>query len=584
MCGFLAIIQRDRPVERARALRALRTIGHRGPDHEALEIFAAEGAAGPVSVGLGHVRLAIIDLDRRANQPFHGAASRLVYNGEIYNFRALREDLGGGGFSTDSDTEVLDRLLATGPAEGLQKINGFFAFVRHDAARGVVTAARDRLGKKPLFYRAEPGLIVLASEAKAIHAYAGRAGRLKREAVASFLRHGWLIPEGGGATHLDGVNEVPPGGLVTLDLKSGALTVSRWIAAEPKFDAPEPAQLPGLLEDAVRRRLVSDRKIGLLLSGGIDSSLILALLKKIGRAEDVTAYIGEAGKSEDGAYALAAARAAGVEARVVNIDYGGGALDKFLAVCRHQEKPFPLIGNVLGLPQMYERLAADDVRVVIDGTGGDEIFGGYYARYLTFARREAEAAGDAPWLADFAGMATSATDLSAQELGFLRGETMAAASSDPLADFQGSFTAALRRDTLNGRLQEWLWQNDRNAMAFGLENRSPLLDPRLIAWLGTGYRAKFEGGLNKRELRAVLAGLAPLPTAKRAEKQGFRWVFSRFLKEHRERLISMIAESELVGVLIDRERFVDALEQEPELIYGDLAQRAVSLTGVELAL
>ena len=241
--------------------------------------------------------------------------------------------------------------------------------------------------------------------------------------------------------------------------------------------------LAPLLADAVEARLVSDRKVGLFLSGGVDSSLILSVLAARGLTQDVVCITGDAGKSDDARYASACVEQLGIEALNVPLPYGSLGFEQFLAVCKAQAKPFPLIGNVLGMHALYKAVAEHDIRVVLDGSGADEIFGGYWHRYFAYALRDAEAAGDKAWIEAVRpsmpksfrhqdgsnGWMPEREILPGRELAELNAEMRAilatTPSHDPMLGFHGTLSEALVRDAVAGRMQEWLWQNDRNAMA-----------------------------------------------------------------------------------------------------------------------
>ncbi|KAB2850759.1 MAG: asparagine synthase (glutamine-hydrolyzing) [Hyphomicrobiaceae bacterium] len=622
MCGIFIALSRGRPVDLSRARAALGRLAHRGPDGSGeallnLEATAGSGAA-PMQAFLGHRRLAILDLSARSAQPYRRGPLSLVYNGEIYDYRCHRAELvsRGARIETDGDVEVLLEILAADGLAGLTRLNGMWAFGLLDEKRDELVAARDRYGKKPLFYYLDETLAVLASEAGAIHAYLGCRPRLRREALDTYLAHGWLFPDPSGRTHLEGIREVRPGCAVRLDLSSWALREEPYadLASHIDRSSADPQCLEELLETAVLDRLVSDRNVGLLLSGGIDSSLILAILAARNKHGEVNCYVGEAGKSEDAAYAAAAADAAGIKTTVVPLDYGGSGLDRFLDICRHQEKPFPFIGNVLAMPQMYEAIAATGVPVMLDGTGGDEIFGGYFDRYLRFAVADAALAGNDTWISaaseghranarvrDIIAETTALVSSGAWQEeprkatwdgqnriqyleDFVCPVSAMAPSSDPLAHCTGSFDEVLLIDATAGRLQEWLWQNDRNAMRAGIENRSPFLDWRLAPFIKTGYAAKMSGPWNKLELRALFDRFTPLPTAKRLDKQGFRFVYGRFLRQNAKRVLELIRNSTIMAGRVAVASYVDRASREPDLLASELTQRLLCLAGLEQAM
>ncbi|MBK9607485.1 MAG: hypothetical protein IPO58_14065 [Betaproteobacteria bacterium] len=305
MCGLFMAFERGRPVDAARALRATGGLRHRGPDGEGHCEFTNTypGPHGPVAVGCfaGHTRLAILDISAASSQPFRRRGRTLIHNGEIYNFRALRHGLHqqGTAFDTDGDTEVLFELVAGGGTDALHAANGMWAFCFLDEAAGMLTAARDRYGKKPLFYYADATSFCVASAIAPIYDYLGRRPEFVAADLDSFLRHGWLFPRSGGATHIQGIRQVAAGGALNFDLAAWTLTERRWfdLAAFSLAGPRDSEELAAIVKDAVQARLVADRKVGLLLSGGIDSSLILSVLCASGLAGNVSCFTGDAGRA-----------------------------------------------------------------------------------------------------------------------------------------------------------------------------------------------------------------------------------------------------------------------------------------------
>jgi asparagine synthase (glutamine-hydrolysing) len=596
MCGLIFVLERGRPVAESRLRAALHSLRHRGPDNfdQVAFLQTYQHPQGPknIGVGVGHNRLAIIDPSIRSNQPLRNRGRCLVYNGEIYNFRELRARLARSGhrFASVGDAEVLLELLSVDGVEGLSQANGMWAFCYLDETTGKLTAARDRYGKKPLYYYADSHSICFASEIKAIFVYLGSRPEFEPAALDTYLRHGWLFPGPGAATHCKNIHKVEPGGCLTVDL--AAWSIEQRVYLDPGEEArrgePKQGDLEGLVKDAVLARLISDRPVGLLLSGGVDSSLILSVLAACGRSEQVRCFVGDAGKSEDADYARRCVSTLGISAELVQLDYGATGFDRFLKVCAHQEKPFPFIGNVLAMPQMYEQVAQAGVAVVLDGTGGDEVFAGYWDRYWNFAAAEAEQAGDECWLAATADPTNHDFSDTAPALAYLRAycssQVLNAPTSDPLERLDAPLTEALVIDATRGRMQEWLWQNDRNAMLAGTENRSPFLDYRLLPFVKTGYAAKFVGPWNKYELRALFDAFVPLPTQWRRQKQGFRWVFGRFLRQNRAKVAGLIAASSIVRERVDLNSYLQALTRSESCLESDLTQRLLCLAGLEAAM
>ena len=164
---------------------------------------------------------------------------------------------------------------------------------------------------------------------------------------------------------------------------------------------------------------------------------------------------------------------------------------------------------------------------------------------------------------------------------FVHPDVLQAQHVDPLLLYQGSLAQALVTDSARGRLQEWLWQNDRNAMTHGIENRSPLLDFRLAGFLHSGYHKKFVGPWNKHELRSAFAQFVPLPTQWRRDKQGFRWVYHRFLKSNRSQVLELVASSQLLPQRVDVKRMLDAAHKQDSYLECGLLQRMLCVAGLE---
>lgn len=617
MCGLFLVIERDRPVERERAEQATQALRHRGPDaigqYTFERVVATPAGACKVSGFVGHTRLSILDPRARSAQPFRRGPHTLVYNGEIYNFKALRQDLARRGmrFDTDGDTEVLLGLLTTDGVDALNRANGMWALCLLDEQTGSLMAARDRYGKKPLFYYADASTLCMASEIGPILSYLGRTGQWVGADLDSFLRDGWLFPNADGATHVAGIRQVMAGAVLRFDLASWRTQERRYfdLDAFAAAGADPGTALVDLIEDAVCARLVADRQVGLLLSGGVDSSLILSVLAARGLAEQVTCFTGDAGKSDDAEYARLCVEQLGIRSVNLPLDYSGASMDGFLRVCRHQEKPFPFIGNALAMPQLYAHIASHDVPVVLDGTGGDEIFAGYWERYYRFALAQALADDNQAWIAESLranadqpkvhaiiaqaihaarsdaapGVRPSGIVRATEDPGdlddFVVPAVRQATSQDPLSGFRGSLAQALVTDAARGRLHEWLWQNDRNAMMSGIENRSPLLDYRLAPYMCGDYRDKFVGGWNKHQLRRAFP--LALPTQWRRDKQGFRWVYHRFLQHNRTQVLEIIAASRVLPQRVDVARLLDAARRDESYLGCGLLQRSLCIAGLE---
>ena len=323
MCGLCGVIG---PTGRAGVddiLAMTRSLAHRGPDDEGTWTGRFSGSDTEWDVALGHTRLSILDLSRAGHQPMASDDGRLViaYNGEIYNHRELRAELerGGARFRSQCDTEVVLEAWRAWGAAAVERFNGMFAFAIWDGERGRLALARDRLGIKPLHYGLVGGCLFFGSELGALRAYAGFRAEIDPTALQTYLRFGWLTGE---RTIYQKVRRVLPGHVVTW--QDGQLTSeSFWRVTDYAPDGPDGSlndfesavdALDEKLGAAVEARLISDVPLGAFLSGGVDSSAIVALMKERARGAVKTFSIGfEDGAFDEAPFARAVAKHLGTE-------------------------------------------------------------------------------------------------------------------------------------------------------------------------------------------------------------------------------------------------------------------------------
>ncbi len=377
MCGIAVLVGE---ADRARLAAAVRAVAHRGPDDEG---FWVDEQAG---VGLGHRRLAILDLSPAGHQPMWDRSKQaaIVYNGEIYNFRELREELEAKGyrFRSCSDTEVLLNLYLAEGEGMLGRLNGIFAFALWDTRTRTLLAARDALGVKPLYYAPWAGGVALASEIKALLWLIPGARDLDLEALDRYLAFLWCPGDG---TPLKGVRKLQPGEAITI--RDGRIA-RRWtwyrlpVFREERPLLDEREAIVGVtahLRQAVHRQLVADVPVGAFLSGGLDSSALVAFARE--RSPGIRCFsielVGgqEAGFADDLPYARLVAQHLGVPVEVVTVDAGRMAADLEQMVFQLDEPladPAPL--NVFYISRLARQ---HGVPVLLAGTGGDDLFAGY---------------------------------------------------------------------------------------------------------------------------------------------------------------------------------------------------------------
>lgn len=386
MCGIVGLSGGN--LDRLAAANDL--LAHRGPDDSGVFTDPAAG------IGLGHRRLSILDLSPLGHQPMHSAdgAVVLVFNGEIYNYRELRADLEAQGvsFRGHSDTEVLLNLyLAEGEAM-LSRLNGIFAFALWDGRQQALLIARDALGVKPLYYAALQGRFAFASEIKALLHLVPEARELDIVALHRYLSFLWCPGEG---TPLKAVRKLLPG--EAMWVRAGQIE-QRWIWYQlPVFrgvsaDLDEKTALAGTashLRQAVQRQMVADVPVGAFLSGGLDSSAIVAFACE--HNPDIHCFtiesVGghEEGVTDDLPYARKVAQHLGVPLEVVSIDANRMAGD-FEHMVKQLDEPLadPAPLNVLYISQMARE---QGIKVLLSGTGGDDLFTGYRRHRAVQAER-----------------------------------------------------------------------------------------------------------------------------------------------------------------------------------------------------
>ena len=575
MCGIAGIIAGDsaRPVDTGLVQRMCDALAHRGPDGSGL--WPKPGMA--PGIALGHRRLAIIDL-AGSPQPMVSADGRCVitFNGEIYNYRALRAELQSEGFAfrTSGDTEVILAAYARWGTACLDRLDGMFAFALYDIARREVLLARDRLGVKPLYYAPlADGSLAFASELKGLLAHPLLARRVSRAAVDAFLAWGY-VPDS--QAILEGVHKLPAGHFWQFEVGRARGDPQRWWDADftARSNASEgelSEELLHLLRAAVKSRMVADVPIGAFLSGGVDSSSVVALMNEASSAGAVqTCAIGfDVASVDETAYARRVAEQFGTihHERIVGRD-DFAARGRLAAMF---DEPF---ADPSALPTWRVcQLARERVRVALSGDGADEAFAGY--RRQVFHHHEERLRGLLPQAlrapvfgtlgqlypkADWAprplrakatllALGANSEEAYARSLSAMTHGARHALYTPAFAKALGGFRAedeliALMRSApaLSGLdraqyadLAFWLpgdilTKVDRTSMAVSLEAREPLLDHRLIAFAARLPEAlRVQGQTGKYLLKRTMEGRLPRDILYRP-KQGFVTPIAEWLR------------------------------------------------------
>ncbi len=570
MCGIVGIASRA-PVERPEVLRAMRdTMSHRGPDDAGLW-WSPDGR-----VGLAHRRLAVLDLSAAGHQPMAdpGAQVWITFNGEIYNHRELRRELADEGTSTcfrgASDTETILHAYRRWGDACLSRLRGMFAFALWDAARQQLLLARDRCGEKPLFYRLDPrGTIQFASELKALLADARVPRELDHDALEHYLAYAF-VP--GSRCILRGIRKLPPAHALTWSLETGQ--VSCWRYWEPAIASPPGGtaaamddladELYGLLSDAVRGQLAADVPVGVLLSGGLDSSLVTAAAaaQTSGTLRTFTVTFPGYGRYDETPHARLVATHFGTEHH--ELAAGETGPDLLPRLARQFDEP---MGDSSMLPTfLLATLVREHATVALGGDGGDELFGGYryYSWIPRIERARALAPGPLRRAVAAVGRALPIGARGRQQLAAFAGDGVPAIAHIDLY-FDRATRAKLLRPLLRGREgatpapevvkaaacprdvsplrgamatdfrrylpDDVLVKVDRASMLASLEVRSPFLDHRVVAF---ALSAVPDALLARASRRKILLGrLARRLLPRRLDvtrKQGFSVPLTRWLR------------------------------------------------------
>jgi asparagine synthase (glutamine-hydrolysing) len=564
MCGIVGIACRTAVADRSWLRTGRDAMRHRGPDDE------GEWWSGNGRIGLGHRRLAIIDLTPAAHQPMQDASGELciVFNGEIYNYVDLRDDLVKRGhvFRSDSDTEVLLAAYREWGADCLAHLNGMFSFALYDARGSCMLIARDRAGEKPLFYSLANGELRFASELKALMADSNVARRIDPEALDCYLAMGY-VP--GDRCILKGFKKLPAAHALMFNVETANCRIWRyWRLPELAdcangLETQEPKlldELDALLEDAVRRQLVADVPVGVLLSGGLDSSLIAAMAARGGKSvKTFTIRFPGFAQYDESEHARLIARHFGTVH--VELDAATATVDLLPVLARQFDEP--MADSSIFPTFLVSRLARQYCTVALGGEGGDELFGGYvhYDRQLRMQRRlkrlpavlrkcAAKAAEAAlpvgfkgrNWLQQTGYDVASGLPSSGSYFDrSLRRQLMARRDEWPLA------AEAIRTQSIPAEVdllqrstrydfesylaEDILVKVDRASMLSSLEVRAPMLDYRVIEFAYGRIPSNQKATVSDRKivLKKLAARVLP-PQFNRHRKQGFSIPLASWLR------------------------------------------------------
>ena len=556
MCGICGVLDTSgKPIDETGLRTMTQRLSHRGPDDLGVHILGG--------VGLGHTRLAVIDLTESGHQPMANEDGTLwiTYNGELYNFRELRSELEKQfAFRSRTDTEVVLHAYEKWGESCLSHFNGIFAFAIYDSARRQLFAARDPLGVKPFYYGANGNRFAFASEIKALFAL-GITPAPAKENLAEYLMYGWLADE---RTLFTGIRSLEPGHRLTvraseplrIEPRCYYAPASRVSAGEyRRWERTAPSEAvetcSRLLEQSIAQQLMSDVPVGVLCSGGVDSSLVTALALKHSPGTRIF-HVGlrdDAAMSEE-PYARAVARHLGIGIHCYPLgreEFHAALVDTIY----HSD--FPLY-NLNAVPVYYiSRLARQQgVKVLLAGEGGDELFGGYPWRYQRLYRNVRARRRYGRWIAGLLHRTVDLAHLNPEGLFIHNFRTTTGDVENALQFASGFFGRAARWEkSLNAYrflarpeeqhaqaamltdireyLEHLLNRADKQTMQASVECRVPLLDVRVVEFaLNLPYAFKVRRNVAKWILKKVAERHLP-PEVVHRRKVGFNLPVSRYL-------------------------------------------------------
>jgi len=614
MCGITAVFNKA-GIDSAYLRKANQVVAHRGPDDEGFLLWRAGGTfqilAGPDTseetkqafqypdltdsqtnwqIGLGHRRLSIIDLSPGGHQPmpYHEGGLVITFNGEIYNYIEVREELirAGHRFHTGSDTEVILHAWAEWGTRALHKFNGMFAFVILDTLNNQLYAVRDRFGVKPLYYTNNSSYLAITSEVKQLRMLPEYHFQLNEQIAYDYLRYGLI--DHAANTFEQGIEQVMPGHFLKLNLISGEVKVERWYELTPKIwqgtEQQACEKFYELLKDSVRLRMRSDVPVGSALSGGLDSSTVVCLMRQVLEEQGAGTHLiktitscFEDKKYDEWEYAEVLIKKTNAEPYQVfpSFEKLQHDYDKLLW---HMDYPF---GSTSQFSQwcVFEGARKQGLTVMIDGQGADEQLAGYGGNDLAFyagliskhrfshllneAKSYQSRNGSFPW-----GLLVRALQVNHPKMGkhliplryrIERHEAPAWLHHKNFKSHQvanKSLMTSLMQQIQAMPLPSLLRYEDRNSMAFSVESRVPFMDYRLIEFtLGLPEELIYREGERKHILRKAFRGVVPDKILDRRDKMGFVSPEESWFKKEGKAWFQNLADQSIKALpaLVDKE-------------------------------
>ena len=565
MCGLVGVASRKSINDRNWLINASKTLTHRGPDDNG-EWWSKDN-----KVGMAHRRLSIVDLSSSAHQPMHLTDRKLsiVFNGEIYNHSELRQQLKllGHSFHSQSDTEVLLVAYSEWGKNCLSYLNGTFAFALYDSIKEELFIARDRAGEKPLFYRIDNKTLYFASELKALLVNQSLPRRIDMESLDCYLSFGYVPGE---RCIFSGYKKLKPAHALSFNINSSELKI--WKYWQPSMledkinDINEISlvnELESILEDSVKKQLVADVPVGILLSGGLDSSLVTAMATRhSNKIQTFSAIFPGHGRFDESNHAKLISSHFKTNHKELKIDADINTVDLLPKLVSHFDEP--IIDSSMFPTYLLSQEVKKYCKVVLGGDGGDELFGGYhhyqrllrmrhYSKYIPnfvkdllsnisknflptgfkgrnyFQNINSNFESDLPLIASHFNQ-NERRKLMGKKLNYsISAESIRLAS---IPKMENLLTRATFMDFKNYLSEDILVKIDRTSMAHSLEIRAPFLDYRLIEFAFKRVPPHLKANIKDKKILLKKLASKVLPAKFNLNrKQGFSIPLNKWLKK-----------------------------------------------------
>ncbi len=584
MCGIAGYFG-TKTLEQKKLTLCIQKMLRRGPDSQAVRHWVNRAGR---NMYLLHSRLSIIDLDQRANQPFHFAQKWLAFNGEMYNYREVRSWLESKGhtFQTTSDTEVFLQALDQGTEDAHKRSEGMWAMAMYDDAKGTFLLSRDRFGEKPLYVYRTPDGIYFGSEVKFIQALLDDRLKVNREMIYRFMINGYKSIYKTKDTFFDGIEELPSASYLQFSEKGEEVQVRYWT---PSFQQDQQMteqeaidQIRQKLIHSVEIRLRADVPLAFCMSGGVDSNALIGIAKNVFNY-DVHGFtiINRDPRYEENEIVQASVKELGIRHTAIPVQ-----TDRFLEGLRelvryHDAPVFTITYYAQWL--LMKAISEHGYRVSVSGTAADELFSGYYDHHLAYLYEVHKdpnlfAASKKAWATHIQPIVRNPflsdperfiRDPQFRDHVYLNADEFSEYFHQP---WKEGFTEEFYcKDLLRNRMANELFheaipvilhEDDLNAMFYSIENRSPFLDRDLFEFCNSVPTPMLiSDGYAKALLRKAVSGLAPSVALRNRRKVGFNAPIFDFLDRHDAKIRDELLRDSAIYQFVRRERIQSLLER-----------------------